>query len=162
MPITFVLVCLSYLGMFLLVPALPVCIVLLAARRRKYALVVLGIPLGMVALPILLGTQIFAAAELHSRLLSACPNHVFRMTFGFKPPAQTQVLKAYHKSPLDGATTAMKFRTTREAVDKIAAGRFVPCDKKTLAQTYAGNAQNLPQRVRSWFQPPEGGCPALS
>ena len=48
MPITCVFVFLAMLGVLLLVPALAVGVILLASRQKKHALVVLGIPVGMI------------------------------------------------------------------------------------------------------------------
>ncbi len=155
MPITCMFAFLAMLGVFLLVPAVPVCVILLVSRKKKPALVVLGVPVGLIALSVLWTLLIFAGAELQSRILSARPRVLFKVTFGFKPSAETRVLEAYHHGVMDYATTVMKFRTTRETVDRITARHFIRCDRTTFVQAYGGNSDNLPQRVRSWFLPPE-------
>jgi len=155
MPITFIFACLAMLGVLLLVPAGVAGAVLLANGKKKHALMALSVPVAMIALAVLLSLAVFVAAGWHSRIVSARPNLLFRMTFGCRPPASTRVLKAYHKSLLDGATTVMKFSATRETVDQIATRNFVRCDKETFARVYRGNDHNLPQRVRAWFLPSE-------
>ena len=155
MPITFVFMLFAFLGAVLLVPAAVASPILWAAGKKRHALVVVSIPIGMIAVSALLTMWVFVMAELDSRIASARPNHLFKVTFGFKPPAQTRILEAYHKTLMDYGTTVMKFSTTGDVIDKIVARSFVLSDRKALVSAYTGNSHNLPKRVQSWFSLPD-------
>jgi len=153
MPITFVLVCLFFLGLVSLVPAAPITLILFICKRRLHALVALSIPAGMMVLSVLLIVMLFVTEELHSRVTSAQPNRLFETTFGFKPDPQTQVLASYHRMGMDSATTAMEFRTTSTVIERIVAGRFALANRETFVRAYGGDRSNLAEQVRSWFLP---------
>ncbi|MCX5646990.1 MAG: hypothetical protein NTZ17_20265 [Phycisphaerae bacterium] len=153
MPITFAFSCFALFGLLLLVPAVPVCVALLLGKRKRPALAVVCVPAGMIVMSILLTLLVFAGAELHSRIMSARPAHLFQVTFGFQPPSDTCVLEAYHESIMDYATTLMKFRTSQDVMDRIASRNFTRTDKATFVQECGGDEHNLPARVWSWFLP---------
>lgn len=151
MPITFILVGLGFLGLLLFVPAVPISVVLLAARKKLAALIVFCIPCGVIVLSIALIAMVFAAAKLHSFTMSARPNRLFAVTFGFKPPPQTSVLEAQHRSVMDHGTTAMKFQTTPDVIERIVARGFVPGDRDSFMRMLRSN--DLPQHIQRWFLP---------
>ena len=154
MPITFVFSCFALFGLLLLVPAVPIAVaLLLLGKKKRAALTVLCIPGGMIVMSILLTLLVFAGAELHSRITSARPDHLFRVTFGFTPPSDTCVLEAYHESIMDFGTTVLEFRTTRDVIDRITSRSFTRSDGATFVQACGADEHNLPDRVRSWFLP---------
>jgi hypothetical protein len=155
MPITACFSCFGLLGLLLLVPAAVASVFLLLREKKRAALAVVGIPVGMIVISILLTLMVFATAKLHSRTMSRHPNRLFRVTFGSSPPPGTSVLEAYHESIMDYGTTVMKFRTTQDVIDKITSRNFTRGDKKAFLQSYGSNAHNLPEGVRSWFLPAE-------
>jgi hypothetical protein len=155
MPITFVLVLFTFLGVLLLVPALLAFAILLATGRNHAALVVISLPLDMIGLSLVLIAGIFIMAGLNSRVMSARPTYLFETTFGFKPLAQTCVLEAYHETIMDYGTTVMKFNTTRDIINKIVTHNFVSSDRETFLSAYNHNRDNLPDHVRSWFSLPD-------
>jgi hypothetical protein len=154
MPITFVLVPLVFLGVLLLVPASLAFVILLATGKKRAALAVISLPLGIVGLSLLLIVGVFITAGLNNRVVSARPTYLFRTTFGFKPPAQTRVLEVYHRTIMDYGTTVMTFSTTRDVIDKIVARNFTPSDRETVLRVYNRNRDNLPGQVESWFSLP--------
>jgi ABC-type transport system involved in cytochrome c biogenesis permease subunit len=153
MPITFVFSCFALFGLLLLIPAVPISVALLLTKKKRAALVVLCIPIGMIVMSILLTLLVFAGAELHSRIMSARPAHLFRVTFGFQPPPDTCVLEAYHQSIMDYGMTVLKFRTTQEVIDRITSRNFTRGDKEAFLRSYGSNEHNLAEGVRSWFLP---------
>lgn len=153
MPVTFLFSCLGLLGLLLFVPAVPTSIALLAAKRKLPALVILCIPGAIIVLSVGLTAMVFAGARLHSLGMSARPNHLFRATFGFKPPPQTTVIEAHHETIMDYGTTVMRFQTAPDVMERIVARGFTACDRESFVREYRGNGHNLPQRIQSWFPP---------
>ena len=153
MPITACFSCFGLLGVLLLVLAAPASVVLLLRGEKRAALRILRVPVGMIVVPTLLTLLVFAAAERHSQIMSADPNRLFKVTFGFPLPPETAVLEAYHQSVMDYATTVMKFRTTQAVLDRIVANSFIHVDQEAFLRGYESNAHNLPENVRAWFLP---------
>jgi len=154
MAITGLFSCFALLGLLLLIPTLPVSVVLLLGGEKRAALRILCVPVGMIVLSILLTSALFAALWLCSHSMSSHPDRLLKMTFGFEPPPETCFLEAYHELGQDYAETVMKFRTTRDVVDRIVADKFVPGDRQACTRLCEHARDNLPQRVRSWFLPP--------
>ena len=153
MPITGLFSCCAFLGLLLLVPAAAISVFLLLCERKRAALAVVGVPVGMIVLSMLLTFLVFAAAERYSRIMSGDPNRLFKATFGFLLPPETAVLEAYHESIMDYGTTVMEFRTTQDVLGRIIANSFTRVDKEAFLRSYESNAHNLPQDVRTWFLP---------
>jgi hypothetical protein len=153
MPITALFSCCAFLGVLLLIPAVPVSVALLLSNRKRKALALLCVPVGMIVLSGLLTFLVFAGAERHSRIMSEHPEYLFRVTFCFPPPPETSVLEAYHYSVMDFATTVMKFRTTRDVIDRIIGHQFRRSERAAFVLECGYDEHNLPSHVRSWFLP---------
>jgi hypothetical protein len=109
----------------------------------------------MIATSILLSFLVFAAAERHSRAMSARPNYLFVRMFAFEPPPGTQVLNAYYHLGGDSAVTVLKLRTTPDVVEKIMGRRFIRSDRRTCLWSHESGHSNMPEPVLSWFLPPQ-------
>lgn len=150
MPITF----LSVLGLFLLVlAALPAAVLLLGGKKRA-ALAILCVPLGMILLPI----PVICVFGIYGHSMSSHPERLFERTFHCEPPSGTEVLNGYCSVSSDFGLTALRFRTTREVLDKIVPGNFVRSDRKTCLWGHENGYSNLPPEVLSWFLPPRASA----
>jgi hypothetical protein len=142
----------------LLVALIPVSVVLLITGKKKAALITIGTPIAAIVCSVLgtifLMVSLSTLAHIHSFRASLFPRSVFRATFGFKPPPQTEVLKAHRYEFLDYATTVIKFKATKDVIDGITADEFVETDRATFMTSYRANEHNLPANVRSWFLQP--------
>jgi hypothetical protein len=151
MPITALFSCFALLGLLLLLPLAPASVILVLMNKTRAALMVLFIPVGMIGMSVLLTFLVFAAAERHSRIMSADPNYLFKATFDIPMSLEISVLEAYHDSLMDYGTTVLKFRTTQEVIDRITSRSFALGAKETFLRIYESNEHNLPEGVRSWF-----------
>jgi hypothetical protein len=154
MPITGLCACSVLVGLILLVPAVPISLILLGAGKKRLVVALVSIPAAMIGLSMLLTAVVLALLWLCGHTMSAHPDRLFEITFGFRPAPETCVLEGYHELGQDYAETVMKFRTTRDVVDRIVADKFVPGDRQACTRLCEDARDNLPQRVRSWFLPP--------
>ncbi|MCU0918527.1 MAG: hypothetical protein MUC88_28800 [Planctomycetes bacterium] len=153
MPITALFSCCALFGVLLLIPLAPASVTLLLMKKKRAALAALCVPVGMIALSVLVTVLVFAAAQRHSRIMSGDPQRLFEVTFGFSTPPGTSVVEAHHESIMDYGTTVLRFRTTQEVINLIASHNFARIDKETFLRAYQSNDHNLPDDVRSWFLP---------
>ena len=153
MPITFIFAGLFFLGIILAVLLVPVSIVLLLLKMKKTALFIFLFPVSLLVFSVGMTLFIFGHMWIHDFKMNMQPTHIFNATFGFKPDEQTEVLEAYIKSGLDYETTLIKFRTTKDTIDKIIRDRFNTIPLETFKKKYSSNRHNLPDRVRAWFTP---------
>ncbi len=153
MPITFIFAGLLFLGIILAVSLIPVSIVLLILKKKMMALMLFIIPVSLIVISISLTLLIFSRIWLNDFIVNLQPSHIFKATFGLSPDAQTEVLQAYTKSGLDYETTVIKFKSTKEIVDKITNCKFCKADRETFMRIYKSKHNNLPDHVREWFTP---------
>jgi hypothetical protein len=153
MPITFIFAALFFLGIILAVVLVPVSIILLILKMKKAALCVFLFPVGILAFSVGMTLFIFGHMYLHNFKLNLQPSRIFNDTFGFKPDKQTEILEAYTEHGLDYETTLIKFRTTKDTIDKIVRDRFDAVPSETFKKKYGANRHNLLGRVRAWFSP---------
>jgi hypothetical protein len=153
MPITFIFAALFFLGIILAVVLVPVSIILLILKMKKAALCVFLFPVGILAFSVGMTLFIFGHMYLHNFKLNLQPSRIFNDTFGFKPDKQTEILEAYTEHGLDYETTLIKFRTTKDTIDKIVRDRFDAVPSETFKKKYGANRHNLPGHVRAWFTP---------
>ena len=152
MPITFLFACLFFFGIILAVLLIPVSIVLFVLKKRKTALFVFLIPVCLLIYSVGMPLVIFGSIWVHDVTINVQPTRIFITTFGFKPDGQTEILETYVKSGLDFGTTLIKFKTTRETIDKIAQNKFHPITSGTF-QEKLSYRHNFPEHVRQWFTP---------
>ena len=153
MPITFIFACLFQLGIILAVPLIPVSIILLILKMKKAALCVFLLPVGILAFSVGMTLFIFGLMYLHNFKLNLQPSRIFNDTFGFKPDKQTEILEAYTEHGLDYETTSVKFRTTKDTIDRIVRDGFNPISAETFERKCDSNRRRLPARIRAWFTP---------
>ncbi|MEN6424121.1 MAG: hypothetical protein ABFE13_02065 [Phycisphaerales bacterium] len=153
MPITVCFECMLFLGALLLIPILPIALILLGSGRRRVAITLLGLPLGMIALSVLLTVLVLVAMWHYGIRMSRNPAHLFEDTFGFEPAPEIEVLEGYCEPGLDSEMRAMKFRAPAAVLKRMCAGRFAPSNRETFVTACGGEWNNLPSRVRSWLVP---------
>ena len=153
MPITFIFAGLFFLGIILAVLLVPVSVVLLVLKMKKTALFIFLFPVGLLGFSVGMTLFIFVHMWIHDFKMNMQPKSIFNATFGFKLDEQTEVLEAYIKSGLDYETTLIKFRTTKDTIDKIIHDKFNTIPLETFKKKYDSNRHNLPDRVRAWFTP---------
>jgi hypothetical protein len=155
MPITFMCACTVFFGLALLVPAVPISLILLSAGKKRLATAILSIPAGMIGLAVLLTIFVFTVLWFHGVRMSSHPDLLFKETLGFEPPPQTQVLNGYCNVGQDYAMTVLKFHTPKDVTDQIATNKFIRSDREACVGNYDRGFSDLPERVRSWFPPPQ-------
>jgi hypothetical protein len=155
MPIACVFVCLALPGAVLLAPALVIAAVLRHGGRKRLATTVTAIPLGMIGLAAVFTVLGLVAAWLYGIRMSSHPDLLFERTFHFESAPETRALNGYCDVGSDYAVTAIKFRTTREVIQRITTNRFIPSDRKTCLWSHENGYSNLPARVLTWFLPPQ-------
>jgi len=96
---------------------------------------------------------IFVSIWIHDFTVNLQPVRIFNTTFGFKPDRQTEVLETYVSSGPDSQETFIKFRTTKDTIDKIVQNRFNAIPSETFKEKHIVNSSNLPERVQEWFAP---------
>jgi len=153
MPITFIFAGLFFLGIILAVPLILLSIVLFIIKKKKIALIIFMIPVGLLVFSVGMTLLVFGRIWVNDFKMNMQPTHIFNATFGFEPGEQTEVLEAYIKNGLDYETTLIKFRTTKDTIDKIIRERFNTIPLETFEKKYSSNRHNLPGRVRAWFTP---------
>lgn len=151
MPITACFLVMAFLAMILLIPIVPISLILRHRGRRRIAMTLLGLPVGLIVLSALLTVLILVTMWRYDVRMSRNPVRLFESTFGFHPTPGIEVLEGYCGSGLDSETRAMRFRAPPEAIARITSGRFVACDRGLFMKTYHSSGHNLPQRVQSWF-----------
>lgn len=152
MPITFLFVCLFFFGIILAVFLIPVSIILLVFKEKKAALLVFLLPVCLLLFSVLMPLIIFGSIGFHNLKMNVRPIHTFNTTFGFLPNEQTEILGSYVNNGLDFGTTLIKFKTTRETIDKIVQKKFHPITSETF-QEKLSYRNNFPEHVREWFKP---------
>jgi hypothetical protein len=153
MPITFIFACLFYLGIILAVPLIPASIILFILKMKKTALCVFLFPVGILAFSVSMTLLTFGLMYLHNFKLNLQPSRIFNDTFGFQPDKQTEILEAYTEHGLDYEKASIKFKTTKETIDKIARDRFNTAPLETFKKKCDSNRRSLPPRIRAWFTP---------
>jgi len=153
MPITFIFAGFLLLGIILAVPLIPLSIVLFIIKKKKTALVIFMIPVGLLVIYVGMNLLLFGLIWVHDFKMNMQPTRIFNSMFGFEPGEQTEVLEAYVENGLDYETTLIKFRTTKDTIDKIIHDRFNTIPLETFKKKYSSNSHDLPGRVRAWFTP---------
>lgn len=151
MPITACFLIMAFLAMILLIPIVPISLILRHRGRKRIAMALLSLPVGMIVLSALLTVLVLVATWRYDVRMSRNPVRLFENTFDFHPTPGIEVLEGYCGSGLDSETRAMRFRAPPEAIARITSPRFVACDREVFMRTYRSSGHNLPQRVQSWF-----------
>ncbi len=151
MPITACFACMSFIAVSLLIPIVPISLILLGLERRRAAVTLLGIPAAMIGLSALATIAVFVMMWLYGVRMSRLPDRLFEDTFGFSPPAETEVLEADCRLGMDWEHRAMKCLAPLAVIEKIRGKTFTSTDRETFVSAYRAN--NLPDRVASWFLP---------
>ena len=155
MPNACVFICLALPGVVLLAPALIIAAVVRRGGRKRVATAIAAIPLGMIGLAALFTILTLALSWFYGIHMSSHPDLLFKKTFQFAPPSETQVLNGYCDLGSDFGMTVLKFRTTKDVIDKIIAGRFTRSDRRTCLWDHENGYSNMPENVLSWFLPPQ-------
>jgi len=150
MPITFLFTCMMFFALSLLIPVLPFSLILFGLGRRRAAMTLLGIPVGMIALSALCTISVFVMMWQYGVRMSQDPDRLFEDTFGFWPRNKTEALEAYCGPGLDSECRALKFRAPSAVITEICGKRFTSTDRETFISAYP---KDLPDRVASWFLP---------
>ena len=158
MPITACFLIMAFLAMILLIPIVPISLILWHRGRRRIAMTLLSLPVGLIVLSALLTVLVLVAMWQYDVRMSRNSVRLFENTFGFHPTPGIEVLEGYCGSGLDSETRAMRFRAPAEAIARITSSRFVACDREVFMRAYQSSGHNLPQRVQSWFVPAAEGA----
>ena len=161
MPFTFIFAVLFILGIILAALLIPVSIVLFVflfvLKKKKTALFVFLfvflLPVWLLFFSVFMPLYISGHMWINDLTISRLPTYVFITKFGFNPDEQTEVLEAYVASGFDSERTLIKFRTTKETIDKIVHDKFNAIPSETLKGIHVVNRSNLPERVQAWFTP---------
>ena len=153
MPITFLFAFLFFLAIILAVLLIPISAVLFVLKMKKAALFVFLFPVCLLVFSICMTLFIFGSIWIHDFKVNIQPTRIYKTTFGLKPDKQTEVLETYVNSGLDYQNTFIKFRTTKDIIDKIVQNRFNAISSETFKEKHMINSFKLPGRVHEWFAP---------
>jgi hypothetical protein len=153
MPMTACFACMTVLAMLSLVPILPISLFLLSTGRKRAAIKLLGLPIGVIVLSALLTAFVLVGMWHYGVRMSGNPVRLFEDTFGFEPAPEIEVLEGYCEPGIESESRVMMFRAPADVLQKICTSRFAPSDREAFVQSYRGDRNNLPDHVRWWFLP---------
>lgn len=85
MPITACFLALAFLAVILLIPIAPISLILRRRGRRRIAMALLGLPVGLIVLSALSTVFVLVAMWQYDARMSRNPVRLFESTFGRSP-----------------------------------------------------------------------------